>query len=42
VFRSNGHPLAHLPAEHHGMLGPLKPHNYAKIRAIVMHRLRGG
>jgi hypothetical protein len=24
------------------MLGPLKPDNYAKIRAIVMHRLRGG
>jgi hypothetical protein len=42
VFRSNGHPLAHLPAEQHGMLGPLKPDNYAKIRAIVMHRLRGG
>jgi Cupin-like domain len=42
VFRGNGHPLAHLPAEQHGMLGPLKPNNYAKIRAIVMHRLRGG
>jgi hypothetical protein len=41
VFRSHGHPLAHLPAEQHGMLGPLKPDNYAKIRAIVMHRLRG-
>jgi hypothetical protein len=41
VFRGNGHPLAHLPAEQHGMLGPLKD-NYAKIRAIVMHRLRGG
>jgi hypothetical protein len=41
VFRSHGHPLAHLPAEQHGMLGPLKD-NYAKIRAIVMHRLRGG
>jgi hypothetical protein len=42
VFRSNGHPLAHLPTEQHGMLGPLKPDNYAKIRAIVMRRLRGG
>ncbi len=42
VFRSDGHPLKHLPAEQHGMLGPLKPDNYAKIRAIVMHRLRGG
>lgn len=42
VFRSNGHPLAHLPAELHGMLGPLKPDNYARIRATVMHLLRGG
>jgi hypothetical protein len=42
VFRSNGHPLAHLPADQHGMLGPLKPDNYAKIRATVMRRLRGG
>ena len=42
VFRSNGHPLAHLPAEQHGVLGPLKPDNYAKIRASVMQRLRGG
>jgi Cupin-like domain len=41
VFRSNGHPLQHLPDEQHGMLGPLKPDNYAAIRAIVMHRLRG-
>jgi len=42
VFRTRGHPLAHLPADQHGMLGPLKPDNYAKIRALVMHRLRGG
>jgi hypothetical protein len=42
VFRTNGHPLSHLPVELHGMLGPLKPDNYTKIRAIVMHRLRGG
>lgn len=41
VFRSNGHPLAHLPSEQHGLLGPLKD-NYAKIRAMVMQRLRGG
>jgi len=40
VFRSNGHPLAHLPSEQHGLLGPMKD-NYAKIRAMVMHRLRG-
>lgn len=42
VFRSNGHPLAHLPADRHGLLGPLKPDNYGKIRARVMHLLRGG
>jgi hypothetical protein len=41
VFRSQGHPLAHLPAEQHGLLGPLKE-NYGKIRARVMHFLRGG
>jgi Cupin-like domain len=42
VFRSQGHPLAHLPPDQHGMLGPLKPDNYGKIRSTVMHRLRGG
>jgi len=41
VFRSNGHPLAHLPPEQHGLLGPLKPDNYAKIRARIMRLLRG-
>jgi hypothetical protein len=41
VFRSQGHPLAHLPAEQHGLLGSLKE-NYGKIRARVMHLLRGG
>jgi hypothetical protein len=41
VFRSHGHPLAHLPAEQHGLLGPLKE-NYGRIRARVMHFLRGG
>lgn len=40
VFRPDGHPLAHLPAEQHGLLGPLKE-NYGKIRARVMHLLRG-
>jgi hypothetical protein len=40
VFRSKGHPLAHLPAEKHGLLGPLKPDNYSKIRARIMHLLR--
>jgi hypothetical protein len=42
VFRSKGHPLAHLPPDRHGLLGPLKPSNYGKIRARVMHLLRGG
>jgi hypothetical protein len=41
VFRTSGHPLAHLPPEQHGLLGPLKPENYARIRARVMHMLRG-
>jgi hypothetical protein len=41
VFRAEGHPLAHLPESQHGILGPLKPHNYGRIRARVMHLLRG-
>ncbi len=41
VFRTSGHPLAHLPPEQHGLLGPLKPENYARIRARVLHMLRG-
>lgn len=41
VFRRNGHPLAHLPPERHGLLGPLAE-NYGKIRARIMHLLRGG
>jgi hypothetical protein len=41
VFRSNGHPLAHLPESQHGVLGPLKPNNYQKIRARIMQVLRG-
>ena len=40
VFRGNGHPLAHLPPERHGVLGPLKE-NYGRIRARVMQLLRG-
>jgi hypothetical protein len=40
VFRSAGHPLAHLPVEQHGILGPLKA-NYGRIRAYVMQMLRG-
>jgi hypothetical protein len=41
VFRNHGHPLVHLPAEQRGLLGSLKE-NYGKIRARVMHLLRGG
>ena len=41
VFREQGHPLAHLPEQQHGLLGPLKE-NYGKIRARVMYLLRGG
>ena len=41
VFRTHGHPLAHLPAEERGVLGPLKADNYANIRARVMQLLRG-
>ncbi|WP_420138192.1 cupin-like domain-containing protein [Sphingomonas sp.] len=40
VFRSAGHPLAHLPPEQHGILGPLKA-NYGRIRAYVLQMLRG-
>jgi Cupin-like domain len=40
VFRDSGHPLAHLPPQQHGLLGPLKPDNYGRIRARVMHMLR--
>jgi hypothetical protein len=39
VFREQGHPLAHLPAQQHGVLGPLKD-NYGRVRARVMQMLR--
>lgn len=41
VFRPDGHPLAHLPEERHGILGPLRT-NYGRIRATIMQILRGG
>jgi len=41
VFRTQGHPLAHLPASQHGVLGPLQPDNYGKIRSRIMQLLRG-
>lgn len=40
VFRLEGHPLAHLPEEQHGTLGPLGRGNYGRIRARVMQALR--
>lgn len=42
VFRTQGHPLAHLPASQHGVLGPLKPENYGRLRARIMQLLRHG
>jgi hypothetical protein len=41
VFRTHGHPLAHLPKEQHGVLGLLQPDNYDKLRARVMQLLGG-
>ena len=40
VFRSRGHPLAHLPPERHGILGPLLPENYGRLRASILRMLR--
>ena len=42
VFRAEGHPLRHLPSRQHGLLGPLKPDNYARIRARIARMLRAG
>ena len=41
VFRPDGHPLAFLPPERHGVLGATKE-NQGRIRALVMRLLRGG
>ena len=41
VFRPNGHPLAHLPEDRHGILGPLAGGGYGRIRSHVMRLLRG-
>ncbi len=40
VFRTLGHPLAHLPQSQHGALGPLQPDNYGRIRTFIMRALR--
>ncbi|WP_294261839.1 cupin-like domain-containing protein [uncultured Sphingomonas sp.] len=39
VFRPERHPLDHLPAEKHGILGPLAA-NRGRVRAMVMQWLR--
>ena len=39
VFRPDGHPLAHLPVERHGLLGAGQQ---GRLRANVMRLLRGG
>ncbi|MBO9707928.1 MAG: cupin-like domain-containing protein [Caulobacter sp.] len=39
VFRPDGHPLAHLPADRHGLLDKSA---YGRVRALVMRALRGG
>ncbi|WP_426011840.1 cupin-like domain-containing protein [Caulobacter sp. DWR2-3-1b2] len=41
VFRENGHPVSHLPPERRGLIGPLAPANYGRIRARVVQLLRG-
>jgi len=41
VFRPDGHPLAHLPEERHGVLGE-GPENSGMLRAQAMRMLRGG
>ncbi|MGI4732459.1 MAG: cupin-like domain-containing protein [Janthinobacterium lividum] len=41
AFRTDRHPLEHMPPEQHGILGPLRPRNYGAIRAHVMRMLRG-
>ena len=40
VFRPEGHPLAHLPAARHGILGPLHPDNYGVIRSRILNTLK--
>ncbi|KTF69667.1 cupin-like domain-containing protein [Sphingomonas sp. HT-1] len=41
AFRLDGHPLAHLPPERHGILASSRE-NLGRIRAFVMQALRGG
>lgn len=41
VFRTDGHPLAHLPEDQRGILGDLTGARYGQIRAMVLRALRG-
>jgi hypothetical protein len=41
AFRPDGHPLAHLPPERHGLLADSRE-NRGRVRAFVMQLLRGG
>jgi hypothetical protein len=41
VFRPEGHPLRHLPADQHGILGKLTPENRSRLRASIVQQLRG-
>lgn len=40
VFRPEGHPLAHLPEERRGVLGPLQPENYGLIRSRILNTFK--
>ncbi len=42
VFRPEGHPLEHLASGHHGILGPLQPDNYGRVRTRVLNTLKRG
>lgn len=41
VFRTGGHPLAHLPEDQRGILGDLTGARYGQIRAMVLRAMRG-
>ncbi|WP_049631705.1 cupin-like domain-containing protein [Cellvibrio sp. pealriver] len=40
VFRSNGHPLEHVPSEMHGVLGEMTPELYNTIRKYLYSRMK--
>jgi hypothetical protein len=39
VFQRSGDPMAHLPPEHRGMLGPMTPERAREIKAILVKLL---